>query len=154
MRNFNENLKAKVIAVNRVNAAVQLIHPIFIEKFIPFIGQKIFKANGETLLEKVKKVVPEFSTPTSLQLYQSHSKFTLCWVVKTSEKNSEFCCLYHEQLMYIGEIKDGVLTKLVDPITKLRTDYTVEEIEHKQETARKYKDLYEQARDECYPFNE
>ena len=66
---------------------------------------------------------------------------------------SENSCLYYETTVYIGDIQNGVLTKIGSPY-KGRMDYTPEEITKKREELKQAEAAFNTARSNLYPFNE
>lgn len=116
-------LAAKVAATNRANKNALALYAAFAAAAKPFIGQKIFKADGE-LTAKFKAALPSFP----FHFYRYTSNYSLVYIAKESENiEGGHGCIYAEASAYIGDMTNGVLVKLLDA-PNLRTDFTVEEI--------------------------
>jgi hypothetical protein len=147
-----ERLRAKVAAVNRAHKYAIEIQPELIAIFAPFVGQKVMKIGG--LMEKFKKLLPEFPNTVPLSVYRHVSDYSLAWTVKTCESYGEHSCLYYEVTVYIGDLHHGVLTKVSNQSYEFRTDYTKQEIEEKRQQYQKAKRAADDARNNLYPFGE
>jgi hypothetical protein len=124
---MSDALKAKVAAVNRCHAEAMKLFPQMVAIFAPLVGQKLDKVDGG-LLEKIKKLLPEFPNTHKLQIFRGSSSYSLYWTVKTCEMiGSTHTCCYHEIGVYIGNMNNGVLTSLHDSFSA-RSDYTVDEV--------------------------
>lgn len=116
-------LAAKVKATNRANANANALYAAFAAAAKPFIGQKIFKADGE-LTTKFKAALPALP----FYFYQSRSNYSLSYVTKESESiEGQSSCIYAESYAYIASVRLSALVQLHDA-PNLRTDFTVEEI--------------------------
>jgi hypothetical protein len=99
------------------------LYDAYAEALAPFVGQKIEKVNGD-LLAKVSNALPM----VPFFRYRNPSNHSLCYVVKESQSLADGNgCVYEEAYVYIGEMSNGVLTKLCNR-PELRTDYDAEEI--------------------------
>ncbi len=121
-------LTARVEAVNAANRTAIELHPHFVEIFRPFVGQKILKADGN-LLQKVQAVLPNLIHKKPInRVIRGPSSYSLNWTVTASVTGeTSGHSIYSDATFYVGELSNGVLTKLCDP-PELRTDYTVERI--------------------------
>lgn len=144
-------LEAKVVAVNRCHSEAKKLFAQLREAFLPFVGQKIDKADGG-LLEKVKKLLPEIPNTYSLSAYRSSSRYSLAWNVKSGE-TVDNRAIYHDVSIYIGDMSDGILTGLHDTIN-LRDDYTAEEVLNLRADYKAKKKIAEEAESKLFPFGE
>ncbi len=144
-------LTAKVKAVNLANAYAMELYPVLAKIFGPFVGYQIEKKDGP-LLAKIAKLLPEMPCTTHIHVTRYPGNCILAWLVKTCEMYSDHSCLYHEVMLYIGHMSNGILDSLYDT-PHLRTDYTVEEIE---EARRKFRTAQKIAEDlkPPYPFGD
>ena len=124
MKLHKNKLAAKVFAVNAVNAEINRIAPLFLEAFRPLVGQKIMKVGG--VMEKFAKLIPARS-PSIHHFYRNPSDYTLSFTVKDCQSLEGYGCVYYEGTFYVGDVPNGVLSKLYE-FTPLRTDYTEAEI--------------------------
>lgn len=148
-----KKLAAKVKAVNHAHAVANEWCPKLRAIFAQFVGKQIEKKDGP-LLEKIKKLLPEFPSTPSLHIGRHYSNYSLAWTVKTSEMDTEHTCLYYETTFYVGDLDHGVLTKILDNECNYRTDYTAEEIAEKRREYNEAKRVADAARDALYPFGE
>jgi len=127
-------LAAKVAAQNEANRIANAMYLPATEALKPFIGQKVCKVDGG-LLEKVKKVLPEASAHEGNHgqrpYYSTGHGYSLTLQIRICEeakrRNGEQGSYYSEAVLYVADLRDGVLIKLYDPNTR-RTDYTEAEI--------------------------
>lgn len=146
-------LEARVKAVNKANGYAKMIYPKLSAMFKKFLGTKIEKADG-SLTVKVKKELPELPEVPGVSTFRDRSQYSLLWTVSACE-NSEHSTLYHKTSVYIGEMKDGVLTKLTEYFCEnLRTDYTVEDILAKREAYKAAKKIADAAESALFPFGD
>lgn len=144
-------LPAKVRAVNSANQYALVVYNLLAPRFAEWVGKQIDKASGG-LLDKVVKKLPNFEgSDSSLMVYRFDARYALAWVVKVCEPLPNGSCLYHETVVYIGEMRNGVLTS-IDDAPDQRTDYTVEELEAKREAYAKAKKIADDALSALYPF--
>lgn len=120
-------LESRIAARNLANAEANRLAPIFRANFAPLVGQKIMKVGG--LMAKYEKLVPEITKhPNLLHMYRYPGMgYTLNYVVKACVEHEPCGCSYEEVSIYVGELRDGVLTKLMDWEDR-PTDFTVEQI--------------------------
>jgi hypothetical protein len=145
-------LAAKVKATNKANAYAMEIYDKLAAVFAPLVGQKIEKADG-SLLAKVQKLLPEFISGVPMHVYRYNSNYSLMYVVKTCESIPPHTCTYYEASCYVGEMRDGVLTKLCNR-PQLRTDYTVDEIKAARKAYAEAQKLADDAKGKLHPFGE
>ncbi len=112
---MQNNLSAKIKAVNRVHAYIKAKAPAMIEALKPFVGKKVFLASGE-VSAKVREVLAPFFAEArehNVQIYRSSSIYSLAFVFKVSEPTGEFGCIYHEASVYMLDLErnSGTATK-------------------------------------------
>lgn len=151
--NTNARLNARIVATNRVHAYALNIYPALSEYFTPFVGCKILKADGY-LLAKVTKDMPTLENNHRIQCFiYSDAKYSLKWLVRSSESDGDGIAHYGEIVLYIADMQDGVLTKIC-PKPDYRCDYTVEEFEAKRAAYKIAKEAADKARSALFPFGE
>ena len=148
---MREALKAKVAAVNKGNAYAKELYALLTATFTPFLGEQIFKKEGG-LMAKVQKVMPALPNGRGLMVYRYGSDYSLVFVVKTDEVIDGHA-YYAETSVYIGELDNGVLTKMT-PWSDRRSDFTVEEILRKRKAYEEAKKIADDAKGELHPFGE
>ena len=149
--NKNERTEAHVRAVNMANAAAIELYPKLAELFRPLVGTKIEKVDG-TLLAKIAMTLPEFPCTPALHVYKHTSNYSLAWSVKTCVSIPGYC-VYYEATVYVGNMRNGVLTELSKPFSA-RTDYTADEVIQKRDVYEKAKQAADDARSDLFPFGE
>lgn len=130
-------LEAKVAGRNRLNAHINQLFPLVVAALTPFVGQKIFKADG-SLFAKIANALPPIGSvthvPTTAQVIQSwkhSSEYSIAFGLRLTE-------YYHHQrrgqssqttddTVYFGEVSKGILIKLL-PFHPLKTDYSAAEV--------------------------
>lgn len=133
-------LAAKVAARNAVNRFANEWYAKAVEALKPFIGQKICKVD-DTLLKKVKEALPEFPWSNQTQGFYRADRYTLKFDLKTHECSrgkggpDYSVASYADQILYLGDLTDGVLTQLYDA-PNFKTDYTEEFIVQTREAVR------------------
>ena len=148
-----EHLAARVRGVNNANRyAVEVVYPQLVAVFTPLVGQKIEKVDG-SLLAKYESLLPKFEDGNVLHVYRHRSNYSLAWVVKTCESVPPHGCTYHETVVYIGEMSNGVLTKICDPL-KAKCNYTVEEVVEARKVHEAAKKKASDALSALHPFGE
>ena len=149
-------LAAKVAAVNAANAEAIRLFPVLSAVFAPLVGCKIEKVDG-TLLQSVKKLVPELPNTGPLSVFRHSSDYSLAYTVKTCESspsNHTDCQIanYHEVNVYLGEMRGGILLKLRLAPEGLRTDWTESEVIEARKIAEAAKQAARDAEGKIYPF--
>lgn len=122
MRDKTAVLEARVRGVNAANDYANKLYPRLLSIFANFVGEKIEKVDGDLLL-KVKKGVDSLgleNTP-KLHVYRHRSNYSLAYTVKTCEV-VDGGAYYHETTVYVGDMSNGVLTKIL-PAPAFKTDY-------------------------------
>jgi hypothetical protein len=129
MPNYFARLQAKVAARNHNHVLALSMLPAILEACRPFIGKKVKNADG-TLAKAFLKTLPILPHASNGQAWYQASNYSLTVDVKVSEQFPEpDCgCTYAESTQYLGDLADGILTKVYDMPTGLRADYTAEEI--------------------------
>jgi hypothetical protein len=130
-------LTAKVKATNAANKNAMALYAAFTPIAQAFIGQKIFKANGE-LTAKFKAALP--SSLFSFHFYRMQSDYSLVYIAKESAQVDSSSCLYAEAACYVGSVTTGTLIQLHDA-PNLRTDWSVEEVAKLREECEAAKEL-------------
>ena len=148
-----EKLTCKVGAINRANAYGKELYALLTPIFAPLVGKQILKVDG-SLLAKYAALVPKFDYSHALHVYRHTSDYSLAWTVKTCEPLPPTSCMYHEAVVYIGDLSGQTLEKLSIHPFDLRSDYTVEEILLKRLDFEKAKKVLDEARSALYPFGE
>jgi hypothetical protein len=147
---MSNKLQAKVKAVNRANQAATELYAKLAPIFAPLVGKKIINKEGR-LLAKVWKLMPDIFQNWSV--YHPASDYSLVFVVKTMESLPDGLCIYHETSVYVGELREGVLTKLCDA-PNLQATYTEREIIAKRLKYEEAKKAMDEAQNDLYPFGE
>ena len=145
--------QAKVAAVNRANAYAVELYDTLAPVFLPYLGQQVTKKDG-SLLAKVQKGLPELPSTPSLHVYRGSSDYSIYYVVKTCEHDSNTSCLYHETSVYVGNIRKGVLESIHKRPEGLRTDWTADEIRAGRERVKEARQALSDAESAIYPFGE
>lgn len=148
----DRELPAKVKAVNRANEEAKKLYEKLSPIFRPFVGHKIEKVDG-SLLSKIEKLIPNLPYDIGIHFYRHNSNYSLTWMVKTCESIDGTTCLYHETPVTIGEMRDGVLTKICEWNANYPT-YDVDTVRALRKSAESAKKIYEACKDACYPFGE
>ncbi len=147
-------LEAKVQAVNASREYGNKLFPILSAIFAPFVGQKIFKIDG-SLLKKHHEAVETLNLPYDhkLQAHRHSSDYSLAWTITARTTDEKGHSQSNTITIYIGDISNGVLTKMcTEP--KYRTDRTVEEVLEIREKLKIAKRAVSEAEGELYPFGE
>lgn len=120
-------LEAKVAALNEANAFATMLHADLVDRLRPFVGQRVYKSDGETLLSKVASALPPFERdqwPTSCT--RERRAWKLAWTVKSCSVTDQGGAVYHETLVEVGRVVDGFLAVILEPVS-YRANYTIEE---------------------------
>ena len=147
-------LEAKVSAANKCRAEGNRLFSILSAIFTPFVGQKVFKADG-TLLKKHHEAVETLNLPYDhkLQVHRHSSDYSLAWTITARTTDEKGHSQSNSITIYIGDISNGVLTKMcTDP--NYKTDYAVEEVLKAREKLKIAKKAVSDAEGELYPFGE
>lgn len=149
MKTYTINkMAAKIRAVNTANEQGKLLYKQIVEKITPFIGTKILKADDKL----IKKIAQEIKTPynNDLLIYQNSSKYTLSYVVQSNCRDGgEYES--HEAIVYIGNIRDGILLELLEPFNE-RSDFSTQEIIEVMSEIKNLEEKLSQAKNKIYPF--
>lgn len=149
MRGYD--LVAQVKAVNRANAHAVKLYAQLEPIFRPLVGQQIFKVDG-TLLAKVAKLLPELPYDGNLMVFKGSSDYSLNWTVKTSEMvEGAHHCVYHETGVYLGWVRNHVLTEMSGP-PAVRSDWTVQEVTEGRERYQRAKREADDTLSAIHPF--
>lgn len=151
MRHKDE-LAAKVAAVNLAHKAANELHPVLAEYFRPLVGQTITKKDG-TLLERIKKLLPKFNISPNISVFGSGSRYSLSFTIKTVMNYGTHFCTYYEVNLFIGNMRNGVLTDM-EAVIERPTNYTVEDVLEKRAAAKRALTAYHEARSDCDVFGE
>lgn len=147
-----DEIEANVKAYNRVATFAQALQTELKAIFAEYVGQKVIKADG-SLLANIQKKLSNMNDILKVTIYQYRSHYSLVWVVKTSEPlaNGSFCCIYREISVYVGDLTDGVLTRLCDNMA-IKT-WTVEEVKEKLSARNEAQRALDDANSALGPFN-
>jgi hypothetical protein len=148
-------LKLKVAAVNAANQYAADLYAVAAEAFRPLVGKKILKADN-SLMEKFKKLLPTLPYGPRLSVWQYHSEYNLVFMIRTREdefdgEGRSVASASYERAVYVGRVKEGVLTHFMDAPAD-RSDWTAEEVQERQETIRKAEAAVHEARSTIIPF--
>ncbi len=155
---IDKRLETRVRGVNRANAYANEIAPKLRDLFAPYVGQKVFKADG-TLLAKIQKQVDALQLTDGMRnggngyVYRLSSNYSVVFVVKTYESDGENHGYYHETSIYVAHVRDGVAYELYD-WTTAKTDYNAAYIAVARERYEAAKKAADDARSELHPFGE
>ena len=147
-----DEIEANVKAYNRVAEVAQYLQTELKAIFAEYVGQKVIKADG-SLLASIQKKLSNLSKIQKVTIYQYRSHYSLVWVVKTSEPRPWLgcICLYREISVYVGDLTDGVLTRLCDNMA-IKT-WTVEEVKEKLSARNEAQRALNDANSALGPFN-
>lgn len=150
--NKNE-LKAKVQALNKTLEVSRIVQKELLAIFAEHVGCKICRIDG-SLLRAVQAKIPEFKNfGSNVQVYKYYSNYTLQWVVKVCQQVEGEChSVYKELTVYVGDIQDGVFTKLAAP-AELLEYFTVEQVEYLMEEKEKAEKALAEANSALHLFN-
>jgi len=155
--NAPDRLAAKVRAVNRAHQIAREIYPRLLEAMRPFIGSKVYTVNG-ALLAKVEKALPDLPHENGpgggVMVYRYTSTYSLVWIVKVHQTDSQGIAHYAEASVYVGETDGGALLKRECQATDYRTDYTETEIRAKQAALIDAQKALREAQSALFPFEE
>jgi hypothetical protein len=129
MKIYDNALQAKIAARNEVNAIANARFADAVAALQPFVGQKVCKVDG-SLLAKVEKAL----TPTEggrggepHTWYSTGHGYSVTLNVKVCTsartKGDYQIAHYAEDTIYLGDLSNGVLTRLYDAPNR-RTDYS------------------------------
>lgn len=147
---MNENkLKLHVIAVNRANKEANRLQVMLRSILEPFVGKNVVKKSGG-LVEKLKRLIPEFEWRNDLRVTGAFSEYTLGWDVYANEADGVDQVSY-KVWVCVGTLNKTMLTefRLWSP---LREDYTFEEVKANYEAASRLKKEWRKAVEACSPF--
>ncbi len=161
----DRELPAAVEATNEANRRAMVLQTRLLAFFQSYVGKKVKKVDG-TLLAKIQADLNEYlgdvsptssvytcrSATSSVHICRSRSDYSLDWMVKVSKSYGEGVT-YASACAFVGELRNGVLVKLGNPVV-LKTDYTVEGVRAARQKAADLKRAYDDARGACYPFGE
>jgi len=147
-------LEAKVEAKNRLYVAYNNLVSACIAAFTPFVGQKVMKADG--LMKKFADLVPKAPSP-DFHVYLNRSNYTLGWIINIDVtyffRNGDQRSHRDEICLYIGDLKNGVLTKTLD-FKPLEYGFSVEKILVARERFNKAKKEFDAAKSALGSFGE
>ena len=154
MDNRQAALKAKVKAVNKAHTEAKRLYGILQPIFASLVGEKIEKVDG-SLTQKVLKLVPDLGADgRNVRVWRTRSNYSLAWSISVSENYNETTCLYYETTVYIGNMRDGVLTDVNYDAPESRTDYTVDEVVAKRAAVKVAEKVLSDAQGVLFPFTE
>lgn len=150
----NDLLSARVKAVNRANECAKQLYPVLREVFEPLVGQKVLTADG-SLMKRIKDKLPELPNTGRLSVHFNCGTIghLVGFTINTCENVPPHFCTYHNIGLYIGWVRDGILTELAEPFDG-RTDWTAEEVLQAREEYKAAQKAAEQAKSKLGPFGE
>ncbi len=140
-----------VKAVNKANQNANDVQPVLALFFEKYVGQTVLKADG-TFLKKIADNLPKFLTNSDLRICRGQSRYSVSWSVIASENDPESHSISHEVNVYVGELNDGVLTKVLPPHEKRRTDYKAEEVLAERQRIKDLQKVVDDAKSALFPF--
>lgn len=143
-------LIARVNGVNLANHCANVYGPEIVKVFQKYLGEKIEKVDGK-LLSKIQKEVDDLPK-SEATIYRYGSDYNLIYCFKTCTTVNGHA-YYHETSVYIGEIRNGVLTK-INNLPHFKTDYRAEDVHAAREKYQKAKQVADAALNDLYPFGE
>lgn len=144
-------LEARVKNVNKVNACANEYHAALTEFFRGYVGKKVCNAD-HSLTKRVKDQLPTLPDSHNLRITNRAYEYYISFYISGHE-SWEHGCVSHEVTLYIGKLKDGVLTELTES-PGYRTTYTTQEVEVCREHYRSMEKQYRDAQSALYPFGE
>jgi len=145
-----KRLIAKIEARNKVNSECNRLLPIMIDYFRPFVGKKILIAGNE-LASKVKDNLPK----SELFFYHDRSSYYIYFNLRAESRHADGNGYQRaEQVITIGEIKDGVLIRLNETPQSWRTNYNAEEVIAARKKCEEARDALRQAENGLHGFGE
>jgi len=147
-------LEAKVKSANMCRDAANKLYKPLAEIFKNHIGKKVCKSDL-TLLEKYKKLVEDVLFPNSneLSISRHHSEYNLSWNVRVCCITEKCHSYYDEVTLYIGELKNQILTEICEE-PNFSTDFTPQKIIEARNRLKLAKKLVTEAENALYPFGE
>lgn len=153
MKNHATNLAAAVAARNEVNTQANERFPSIIEALTPFVGATVCKVDG-TLFKKVKEALPVFESSTgfgSSCWYSTGHGYSLVLNLKTCHGVQPNGCVYAETTLYLGDLQNGVLTRLYDA-PNFKTDFTEDFVIQARLAVRAAEEILSAAKSKIYYF--
>jgi hypothetical protein len=144
-------IEANVKAYNWVATFAQALQTELKAIFTEYVGQQVIKVDG-SLLANIQKKLSNLNNIPKVTIYQYRSRYTLVWNVKTSEPLANGSCIYREISVYVGDLTDGVLTRLYDN-ESIKT-WTVEEVKGKLSARNEARRALDDANCALGPFND
>jgi hypothetical protein len=158
---MSERLKARVDARNRANYVANVWHPKLAEAFAPFVGKKIkLQEGGLTKAASAAVAALDLPNGAALRLRVRAEHYWLSCEVSaweslpTADSTGYRDGFTEKETINIGNIASCVLTKLAEPKTDRRTDFTVDEIVEKHRKADELRRLAREAESNLYPFGD
>lgn len=145
-------LEVRVEGVNLANAEANRLRPLLVEAMRPFVGQKVIRQAGG-LMDKVSKIVEPLLKTDDRRLHIYRSSSSLMWYVKTCV-NINGIAYYHESPVYVGDLRGGILEKVIDDYEPMRTDFSAAEITEAREAYKLAKEAADKAQSKLFPFGE
>ena len=151
-------LTARVKARNIVNREAIAFYHKMVPVVTPFLGQKVLKVDGSFMAkfyDAVKPVIDEAHKSVH-NIFRYSSNYSLLYIVKTVEQDSDRTCCYEDASVYLAEFEGQILKKITAPPSGnyWRTDYTAEEITAKREAYQAAKQIADDALSALNPFGE
>lgn len=142
-------LEAKVDAANRCRVYANMLFPKLVQYFLPLIGKKVVKMNGD-VLEKHANQIMQMHDGT-LQVVQNSS---FCWTVTATTANDKKQTHYQHVLFYVGSVDEDGILETVNEFQPFQTNYTVEMVEKLRTEFLETRKHLDQIRTKLLPFGE
>lgn len=131
------NLSAKVQAKNLVNELAAKLAPAAAAMFAQFYGKQIQLASSTGFIKKFSKAVEALQLPntrgtisetawvtSSLYTVMLHVQVEVC----VPDGHGHRCSFQGETTVYLGDLKNGIVSRLYTAHEAGRTDFTVDEV--------------------------
>ena len=152
----DKNLPVFVKLVNDVAEATNKIAADVMPKVAAFYGQKIVKADGE-LTAAFAKAVPLHNSPdrgVKSITYRINATSASLWLTVKGCAPLETSCIYHEETVYLGNIRGGILSESEATTGRqpARTDWAVAEVLAARQRYAEAQEAVSEAQRACGPF--
>lgn len=145
------DLQYLVKAVNRANKWANELNETLHKLLVPFIGKKVVRADG-ILTANVKAVLPVFINTYDESACWSNTEYSIGLRIRLREYSPQRECINHDESIYLGELRDQVLVRVLKPTIR-RTDWTVAEVLGKRDAYQKARQALDDCEAALYPFS-
>ena len=160
---WNTALEANVAAVNMANEYANDLWQKLHDAFLPFVGTKIFKADGEFVV-KVKEMVKNLNLPFGnvLNVNRLSSEYSLAYQVKVCQGSKPHNPHhadhnhgnYYTATVYLGNLEKGILKDLDAKWPNFNAAYSVDEVRRLRAANEVAKKAAQDALAALHPFGE